>query len=691
MARRRKRNRTRPPVPAGPDPLGIRYEWPAVLAIALILFTVYAFSAPRSVTLEDDGLFIVASMGAGVAHPPGYPLYTILGYLFSFLPIDPPAFRIHLLSGVLGALAGGVLFLIMRRVELPRLISMAAALAYGLSEHFWSQAIIAEVYTLNALLCFTVILFCLRALRKNADLRWELCWAALCFGLGMANHWPLVVAAAPALLILLLPRIKEVLMLRTLPLLTAVATLPPVLLYSWMVWRSQNPEVISFYGPLESFEEFRYYFSRQGYGSVDTSPSAKIFDKLQFTGHFLRESLFLFTPVGAALAAAGLYQLYRERRHQLLAATVWIFFAHSLLLILMLGFDYEFLNLAVFRPYPLVGYAMLAFWMGCGLTLLWNLLRGYLQARLPRPVLSAAVANGAAALAMLIPLFLLQHNLAVNERRDEGMAERYARVLMEELEPNSVLFVTGDLPTAPVGYMRYAEEFRPDVQVMNTQGLVYPSRLFSPPVTKQFETDSIANFIENDPRPIYYTTNIVDFPNPYGSVLFGLYRKVQRGEHELQLRLPEHTERHFASVLEEDSPDRWNRHLHDRLMQQYGEFVGYMVLSEAPDPVWNEKTEAMVAAMQDQYFGLIGMAEMLIKYGDTGQLQTVQQWLQRAEGLKGETLSKEMEGRHYYRLGYVAYRLGQLTEAEALFRRALEVHDHPDNPAWQVIDDIPQN
>ena len=89
--------------------------------------------------------------------------------------------------------------------------------------------------------------------------------------------------------------------------------------------------------------------------------------------------------------------------------------------------------------------------------------------------------------------------------------------------------------------------------------------------------------------------------------------------------------------------------------------------------------------MQGQYFGLIGMTEMLIKHGDDSRLPQVQQWLQQADSLIGETLSKEMVGRHYYRKAFVEYRLGNMAEASALFQQSLQVHDHPDNPSRDLL------
>ena len=39
--------------------------------------------APRSVALEDDALFVLSSYFLGVEHPPGYPLFTLIGHLFT--------------------------------------------------------------------------------------------------------------------------------------------------------------------------------------------------------------------------------------------------------------------------------------------------------------------------------------------------------------------------------------------------------------------------------------------------------------------------------------------------------------------------------------------------------------------------------------------------------------------------------
>ena len=695
------------------SPAGIRYDWLLVLVVVAAVFAAYGYTAPRTVTLEDDGLFIMASFDLGVAHPPGYPLYTLLGHIATYLPIGTPALRVHLLSGLLGALACGVLFLVARQTGLPRWFALAAALAYGVSEHLWSQAIIAEVYTLNVLLTFVVLLFCLRAMAATGPTRQrqktivrELSFAALCFGLGLANHWPLLLLAAPAFVILLLPSWS--LVWRNLPRLFALVIVPALLLYLWMVWRSWQPGLVAFYGPISSPENFWYYVSRQGYGGVDSSPSAGLVDKAAFTWHFLKESFFLLSPLGALLALAGIYRLHQNKRTHLLAATAWIFIAHSLILILALGFDYEHLNVAVYRPYPLVSYGILAYWMAQGLTLITDMLgrpgRSQQQAtdgtgddddnkdsddnkrRGGSP--TSFLLKALPALALLIPAFVLQKNLEVNDRSQDRFAERYGRMLLDSLDPDAVLFVVGDTTTAPLGYLHYVEGVRSDVQLINTQGLVYPTRLFIPPTTKRKRENAFATFMRNNRRPVYTINKIAEIPNPDGTIHYGFYQKIdpQGRPGAITLRFAERATDYFDSIARAPTlKDRWNRHQQTILMQQYGNFLGYTILSD--DPELKRVAADKVKIMENQYYGLVDMAEVLIEFGSTAEhLKIAQELLQQAEPLVDETLTKSMKGRHHYRLGFLAYRLRNYPEAHKQFAESVKHHDHPDNPSQGALE-----
>src|SRR5881296_1793598 len=129
------------------SPVNLKAQWPHLLLVFVALFGLYAYSAPRTVTLEDDGLFILSSYFLGIEHPPGYPLHTLLGKLFTYLPVGSVAYRVHLLSGVLGGLSCAALWMCARVLIPERLPAYVVALGLGFSSVFWSQAIIAEVYT----------------------------------------------------------------------------------------------------------------------------------------------------------------------------------------------------------------------------------------------------------------------------------------------------------------------------------------------------------------------------------------------------------------------------------------------------------------------------------------------------------------------------------------------------------------
>src|SRR6266404_227833 len=81
----------------------------AFLAAAVLAFVVYVWTLAPSVTLEYSGELVTAANTLGVPHPPGYPLWTMLAWLWQrIVPFGNIAWRVNLLSAFLGALAAGL-------------------------------------------------------------------------------------------------------------------------------------------------------------------------------------------------------------------------------------------------------------------------------------------------------------------------------------------------------------------------------------------------------------------------------------------------------------------------------------------------------------------------------------------------------------------------------------------------------
>jgi hypothetical protein len=160
-----------------------------VFVLVLILYlgtlapTVLYLKGPK---LLDAVMLQMQVSVLGITHPTGYPTYLMLTHLFTYLPIGDPAYRVNLASAVYAALA--VVAVYVAGLLLSRRVVAAAsgALAFGLGTALWSQAVIAEVYTLNALFVSVTIVALLlwREYRKDR----YLLLSAFLVGLCLTNH-----------------------------------------------------------------------------------------------------------------------------------------------------------------------------------------------------------------------------------------------------------------------------------------------------------------------------------------------------------------------------------------------------------------------------------------------------------------------------------------------------------------------
>jgi hypothetical protein len=137
----------------------------------------------------------------GIPHPTGYPVYLLATHLLSFLPFGSLALRVNAFSMVCAVLAVTGLFLILRELQMPPWFSALSALAFGCTATLWSQAVVAEVYALNAAFVSGTILFLLRWQRTRRDA--DLLVACGLYAFSFDNHLT-VVCLLPAVAYLVL-------------------------------------------------------------------------------------------------------------------------------------------------------------------------------------------------------------------------------------------------------------------------------------------------------------------------------------------------------------------------------------------------------------------------------------------------------------------------------------------------------
>lgn len=134
-----------------------------LLSLMLYLQTL----APSVATLFDDSLeFPLVCYRLGIAHPTGYPFYTLLGKLFTEGPWYNVAWAVNLLSAVAGASTLALVYLVARQLTDRRLPAFLGVVAMAVSPVFWSQSVIAEVYTLNSALVAALLWLVLHGARR---------------------------------------------------------------------------------------------------------------------------------------------------------------------------------------------------------------------------------------------------------------------------------------------------------------------------------------------------------------------------------------------------------------------------------------------------------------------------------------------------------------------------------------------
>jgi hypothetical protein len=426
------------------------------IGLSIFFFVLYALTAPHTVTLEDSGEFLMTGYYWGVAHPPGYPLYTLLGKVASFFPFGSVAYRIHLLSAAFGAVAAGFLYLSALKLLKQRFVALAAALAYGLSLTFWSQAIIAEVYALNALF-FLALLYLALETADQPTARKVFGFSFL-FGLSLTNHWPLILLNFPVFTALLWSVRREFTSRLAKVAGLFVLGLVPYLL---MIWRSHAAGEMVFSGPIQSFGELFDYVIRKDYMSIEASATASLKDSALFFRDFLLQAATEFTYAGVALILAGAVYAARSLNKQTLFIFGWGILSSSLILKFFEINDYEPLNVEAYLVYHLIPYAFLALLIGAGIILIQK----------PLPKLPGAIWPAA------LGILLLAIHFPKNNMSSDDFAFRYAGTVLKHLPERAKLFVSAETDAGPIGYAHYVENVRPDVAVYSQMGLLFKNAI----------------------------------------------------------------------------------------------------------------------------------------------------------------------------------------------------------------------
>jgi hypothetical protein len=188
-----------------------------IVAAALFVgsLLLYVSTMAPSVVPGDSAEFQFVPYILGIAHPPGYALYVLLGKLFTLLPLGSVAYRMNLFTALCGALTVSFTYLIILQLSeaggspspnpslqgrgnallVAQVSAILGAATFAVSANLWQHATFTNAHTLTATLAALALLLLL-AWDKSGDDRWLYAFALVC-GLGLTHH-PLVLISFPA-------------------------------------------------------------------------------------------------------------------------------------------------------------------------------------------------------------------------------------------------------------------------------------------------------------------------------------------------------------------------------------------------------------------------------------------------------------------------------------------------------------
>jgi hypothetical protein len=491
--------------------------------LASLSLTVYVLTLAPTITWRNDGVdsgdLATAVIVGGVPHPPGYPTYLILGELIKHVPTGDVAYRLNLLSAISAALTVGLVGLVIAQTlsgpflsrvksskelngahNLVWVCAVAAALALAFADTFWSQAVIAEVYTLNTF--FVAILLYGSFQVRPANERWLVPLMAGTLGVSLGNHLSIL---------LITPLFFWGLKVRWRWQLIAGAFLAfcaGLSVYGIIPVRASSLPAVN-WGLPTTWPNFLWL--------VRAEPYRRFLFALpwQFVPARVVAEIRLLTDAfmgwGVPIGLLGLHSIFRSYRSLAWGSLV------SFLLISVYSIGYNTTDSYVFLLPALLIFSI---WIGWGLHDLGD--------TLSQP-LSDSTRRYAISLGLILPLLSLWWNFADQNISGDNEAFIFAEQSLRQVAPSAVIITDDDPRTFALWYARYGLELRSDVAIINANLLGYP---WYRQLLQQIHSDLL--FTDEANRPVKNLSTFIEQNHPRSPIYLATLRPPELKRYQLE-------------------------------------------------------------------------------------------------------------------------------------------------------------
>ena len=489
--------------------LDYRPSYLAATLTSLAVFALYYATLAPSTAMWDTSEYIAAAYVLGIPHPPGNPLFVLIGHVFAILPIGMSvAKKINILAALTSAVAAGMWFLITERILVGWLLDrwqrilggVLAALIGATAFTVWNQSVVNEkVYTVS-LMGLAIISWLTVRWSDDPDGPYAdrlLVLIAYLLGLGYANHM-MGFLAGPAVVVAVVVRRPATLMRWKLIAVSIGALLLGMTPFLTQPIRASHFPAIN-EGEPTNWNAFLYNFNRGQYGKPALlDRQAPFIDGqlgmywLYFRWQWLRDVKDQWPRLQQSLGAVymllglmgGWVHFKRDRKSFWYLGTFML--TLTLILIYYLNFKYGHSQcLALGNPsdincevrdrdyFFIVAFSAWGVWTALGLVYIWEgvaSLFGSEQVKIGRETVEVPRRQSwiFGSWILLFALFPLFANWRAASRAGQTDTFAFAHDLLDSVEPYGILITAGDNDTFPLWYAQEVEGVRKDVLVLCT-------------------------------------------------------------------------------------------------------------------------------------------------------------------------------------------------------------------------------
>ncbi len=490
------------------------------LVLGGIFFALLAFLKTSTLFGGDGGDLVTASYLHGVAHPPGYPLYTLLGWILTWLPIDTISGRVTLLSTIPGIITIPLVYAISYRLTRHSLASFIGALTLGSTYIFLLLSVIPEVFSLH-LLFVVIITWLLLKWTEGKDPRF---WYAFCFFFGLAlTHHHTILFVVPGWLytVYRISKTNRIHMNHTNYLISGLIFVLGLLPYSYVYFAARMNPAINWEDP-QTISGFIRLITRAIYGTFRSG---------NFVGHSLSERIIQtllffetmvidFTWFGIILGLVGIVGAWKLHRRAFYILVI-SFVTSGPLFLFYASFPFGTnFYLGTAERFYLVPYFFWSILISFGVIFLEKGIRKFSLLILLYPLLLLATT-----VPKLVPLR--------NDRTTEHMIED----IYQTVPPGSLVVMTEDTRLFATQYRYFTDTTKPTFTLIHFGFLRYPFYRNDAIVrypTVFFPTNSDPKelseefFAHNAPTFTIFSDGVYPIPPEYRWVATGLLYQLYR-------------------------------------------------------------------------------------------------------------------------------------------------------------------